>query len=64
MATAPQRRTQSTPAAAVFVELPRPQSSPAGQIVVRLVGRDGEQLEIAGDIDVLVLVRELWNRAR
>jgi hypothetical protein len=30
----------------------------------RFVGRDGEQMEIGGAIDVLTLVREFWNRAR
>jgi hypothetical protein len=47
-----------------FVELPRLQAPLAEHSVVRLVGRDGEQMEIVGDIDALALVREFWNRAR
>jgi hypothetical protein len=47
-----------------FVELPSLQSPLTGQSVVRFVGRDGEQMEIGGAIDVLTLVREFWNRAR
>jgi hypothetical protein len=64
MVTAPQRVARFTPPEAAFVELPRVQSPPAGQIVVRLSGRDGEQMEIIGGTEVLAVVRELWNRAR
>lgn len=61
MATAPGRAAPPQPA---FVELPRIQSPAGGQSVVRLIGRDGEQMEIAGGVDVLTLVREFWSRAR
>lgn len=47
-----------------FLELPRPQSPLVGQSVVRLLGRDGEQMEIMGSFDALALVREFWNRTR
>ena len=37
----------------------------AGQMVVRMVGRDGERLEItAGVVDVLDLARAFWARSR
>jgi hypothetical protein len=47
-----------------FVELPTLQSPPHGHVVVRLLGRDGEQMEIMGGIEVVAIVREFWNRAR
>lgn len=64
-ATAPQRVVNATASSSLaFVELPRLQSPLGGQTVVRLVGSDGEQMEIMGGIDALALVREFWNRTR
>lgn len=65
MVTALQRGVNGTRASSVaFVELPSPQLPLAGQSVVRLVGRNGEQMEIKGNIDAVALVREFWARTR
>lgn len=44
-----------------FVELQAPQA-PRGEVVVRLAGRGGEQMEICGSAsDVATVVREVWR---
>jgi len=61
----PHRAVSTSASSSVaFVELSKPQSLFVNQCVVRLLGADGEQLEIVGDTDVLALVREFWNRRR
>jgi hypothetical protein len=51
-----------------FVELDASGVCAAGQTVVRLVGRDGECLEVAlsaaGVVDVTGLARAFWSRSR
>ncbi len=64
MVAAPKDVARMTPPQTAFVELPRVQSPLAGQVVVRLSKRNGEQLEIMGGVDVLAVVREFWRRAR
>jgi hypothetical protein len=55
---------RTAPSPATFVELPTLQSSHQRQLVVRLTGRDGEQMEIHGGVEILEVVREFWGRAR
>jgi hypothetical protein len=54
--------------AAEFVEMDARGLCVPGQTVVRMVGRDGERLEIAlsvtGAVDVVDLARAFWGRPR
>jgi len=48
-----------------FVEIDARGLCARGQTVVRMVGRDGERLEItAGGVDVMDLARAFWARSR
>jgi hypothetical protein len=56
----------STRSRPTFVELEARQATPSrGQVVVRLVGREGDQMEISGSaVDVTSVVREVWRPSR
>ena len=50
-----------------FIELRSAHPLPTDRVVLRLTGRDGEQMEVSiqGEVlDVGAVMREFWNRAR
>ena len=58
---------QTALATTAFVEVDAQKVFGQGQTVVRLTGRDGEQLEISmqgGSVDLASVARAFWDRAR
>jgi hypothetical protein len=65
----PQRTGDNTAIAEPFVEIDAGGLCAPGQTVVRMVGRDGERLEVALSatstvVDVTALARAFWARSR